>query len=91
MISSPNVHSFVHVAHVGVNNHGAIETSKGIDPSWNATLNGLHGNHTGSKVVVADEDTDLVDGFWRSVDAIGRSNGSETTIIDTRQRQEFSL
>jgi neural Wiskott-Aldrich syndrome protein len=80
MISAPNVHSFVHVAHAGVHNDGAIETSKGVHPSWKAALGGLQDGRTNSRMMVTDGHPDFVEGFWKSV---GRSNSSESTRVDT--------
>jgi hypothetical protein len=83
MVSAPALDSFAHIAHVGITKDGAIEASEGIDPSWKAALGGLQIGRTDSKtVVVSDGQANLVQGSWKSVDAIARSNSSETTIVD---------
>jgi len=77
MISAPTLHSFVHVAHVGISDDGAIEASKDIDPSWKVVLGGLR-----TSKMVPDGQVDFVEGFWKDVDTIDRSgNSSETTIV----------
>jgi len=44
MISSPAPHSFVHVSHVGLNTRGIIESSKNIEPAWDALIADLQGH-----------------------------------------------
>jgi Wiskott-Aldrich syndrome protein len=84
MISAPALHSFVHIAHVGINDDGAIEASEGVDPSWKAVLSGLHDGTSSREMVVPDGHTSFVDGFWKGVDTRDRkSNSSETTMVDT--------
>jgi hypothetical protein len=82
MVSPPALDSFAHVAHVGITKDGAIETS---DSSWRAALGGLQGGRANSKRVVAPDghQAHIVQGSWKGVDAINRSNSSETTIVDT--------
>ena len=44
MISSPAPHSFVHVSHVGLNTRGIIESSKNIEPAWDALIADMQGH-----------------------------------------------
>lgn len=85
MVSAPTPNSFVHVAHVGINKQGAIEASKGVDPSWKAVLSGLqfYGNDV-------PDHYDFADGFRNSVENTGRTNSSETTIVDTSENERKS-
>ena len=84
MISAPALHSFVHIAHVGINDDGAIEASDGVDPSWKAVLSGLHDGTSSREMAVPDGQTTFVEGFWKGVDTRDRrSNSSETTMVDT--------
>lgn len=66
MVSAPAPHSFVHVAHMGVNDDSAIEVSKGINPSWKAGLSGLQDGRTSSESK-KDGHTHFADRFWTGV------------------------
>src|ERR1700691_4537675 len=60
-ISAPAPASFVHVAHVGINAKGTIETSKDIDPAWGVLIQDLQEYGVSRDVVVAN--LDFVEGF----------------------------
>lgn len=80
IISAPTPNSFVHVAHVGVNNKGVIETSRGLDPVWKTVLADLQGYRV-SKSIVLDH-LDFVEGFWRDVDTVRRRNSEDSTTTE---------
>jgi len=61
MISAPTPNSFVHVAHVGINEKGIIETSKDIDPTWTSLINELQGY--GITQSICEEQLDFIEGF----------------------------
>ena len=85
MISAPSPQSFIHVAHVGINNNGVIETTEGVDPSWKTVLSGLQSIRMESSMVAADRrEANFIDGFWKGADPrMGSNNSSETTIVET--------
>lgn len=60
-ISAPAPASFVHVAHVGINAKGTVETSRDIDPAWGVLIRDLQ-EYGVSQDVVA-ENLDFVEGF----------------------------
>jgi len=43
MVSAPAPGTFVHVAHVGFNAQGDIETSDDVEPGWTMMLRGIQG------------------------------------------------
>jgi len=88
MISAPTPHSFLHIAHVGLNKDGAIDISEGLDPSWGAALGGYR--DAGSKKMMANGDTGFVEGIRKGVNAMGTRNSSETTIVNTTNVRKFS-
>lgn len=61
MISAPTPNSFVHVAHVGINEKGIIETSKDLDPTWTSLINELQGY--GITQSICEEQLDFIEGF----------------------------
>jgi len=77
MISAPAVHSFRHVAHVGINKDGIFEASKGLDDTWKSTLADIQGHG----ISVCDTDvlrqSNFGDGFWRGVEAIRAVDSSD--------------
>jgi len=60
-ISAPVPASFVHVAHVGVNSQGMIQTSHDIDPAWEVLVRDLQEYGVSHDVVI--ENLDFVEGF----------------------------
>jgi len=62
MISHPKEGGFVHVAHMGYNADSGF-TSTGVDPSWTALLESLHG-YLGKEVVA--DDMDFIKDFIRN-------------------------
>ena len=62
MISHPKEGAFVHVAHMGYNADSGF-TSTGVDPSWTALLESLHG-YLGKEVVA--DDMDFIKDFIRN-------------------------
>ncbi|KAF8910665.1 hypothetical protein CPB84DRAFT_1672637 [Gymnopilus junonius] len=76
LISSPAPHSFKHVAHVGVNKEGVFEASKDLDNSWKNLLANLQGHEVREANIVVTQ-SNFVDGFWKSVDAIRMVDDSE--------------
>jgi len=63
MISAPTPASFVHVAHVGLNADGNIESSEGMDPAWAVLIEELQGYGISRDVV--EENLDFVEGFLK--------------------------
>jgi len=69
MISSPQPNSFVHLAHVGVNQEGIIETSKDIDPHWAILVKQLSGY--GVTQSICEENLDFIEGFLAGAKSVG--------------------
>jgi len=61
MISAPAPASFVHVAHIGINADGNIETSEDMDPAWAMMVQDLQGYGISHDILV--ENLDFVEGF----------------------------
>jgi len=61
MISPPQQHSFLHVAHAGINDNGVVETSKDIGPSWNKIKHDL--SAYGFTKSICDEQLDFIEGY----------------------------
>lgn len=80
MVSAPTPNSFIHVSHVGINRQGNVEASPGIDPSWKNVLSGLQ-SYSGDGEAT-HERIDFSSGFWKSVETIGKTNNSETTLTN---------
>ncbi|GLB39822.1 hypothetical protein LshimejAT787_0703320 [Lyophyllum shimeji] len=84
LISLPTPDSLVHVGHVGLNKDGVLEASKGINPSWKATLEGRslldHHGHVSRKASEADK-LRLSEGFWRSLETC-RMHDDVTAGVD---------
>jgi Wiskott-Aldrich syndrome protein len=84
MISAPSPQSFVHVAHVGINNDGVIEATEGVDPSWKKALSGLQNVNVRMGSTADRRDAIFVDGSWKGRNTrMGSGNSSETTIVET--------
>ena len=86
MISSPAPDSFRHVAHVGVNQDGIFEASKDLDVSWKNMLTQLQGHGVSEAVVFRHHD--FVEGFWKGVEAIQRTESSKS---DRFEGENYSL
>ena len=56
MVSSPAPGTFVHIAHVGVNERGEIETSDDIEPGWTMMLEELQGYSVPKRAATLDKD-----------------------------------
>ncbi|RDX42841.1 hypothetical protein OH76DRAFT_1257771 [Lentinus brumalis] len=61
MISAPTPGTFMHVAHVGLDAKGQIESTPNIEPGWTMIVEELQGYGVTEKMV--DEDFDFVEGF----------------------------
>lgn len=61
MIGAPAPGSFVHVAHVGLDAHGRVESTPNAEPGWTMLLQELQGFGVTEKMVA--EDFDYVEGF----------------------------
>lgn len=89
MISAPAVHSFRHVAHVGINKDGIFEASKGLDDTWKSTLADIQGHG----ISVCDTDvlrqSNFGDGFWRGVEAIRAVDSSDADKYSGRVSHVF--
>lgn len=59
MISSPK--AFVHVAHVGINEKGVVEASKGLDPVWATLVGELKGHGVNNNII--QNNIDFIGGF----------------------------
>ena len=53
MISSPK--AFVHVSHVGINEKGVVEASKGLDPVWATLVGKLKGYSVAQHSIIQDD------------------------------------
>lgn len=84
MISAPAVHSFRHVAHVGINKDGVFEASKGLNDTWKSTLADMQGHG----ISVCDSDvlrqSNFGDGFWKGVEAIRAVDSSDAERFSGR-------
>jgi len=78
-ISAPTPASFVHVAHVGINAKGTIETSKDIDPAWGVLIQDLQEYGVSRDVVV--ENIDFVEGFLAG--AKTKATGTDNDAVKT--------
>ncbi|TBU63385.1 hypothetical protein BD310DRAFT_973511 [Dichomitus squalens] len=61
MISGPNPGSFVHVAHVGLDAQGRVESTPNVEPGWTMILEELQGYGVTEKMV--EKDFNFVEGF----------------------------
>lgn len=82
IISAPEPSSFVHVAHVGINADGIVETSKDIDPSWAVLIKDLHGYGISQDLVV--ENLDFIEGFF----AGAKRAKPQTSLKNSRTTRE---
>ena len=81
LISQPAPHSFKHVAHVGVNREGVFEASKDLDDQFRTLLADLQGHDVREAAIVMRQ-SNFVDGFWQSVDAVRLVDDSEPDRFD---------
>jgi len=77
-ISAPAPASFVHVAHVGINAKGDVETSQDLDPAWGVLLRDLQGYGVSHDVVL--ENLDFVEGFLAGAKTRGAVTETNNTI-----------
>ncbi|KAI0753298.1 hypothetical protein C8Q80DRAFT_1267709 [Daedaleopsis nitida] len=61
MISAPSPGTFVHVAHVGLDEKGRIESTPNLEPGWTMILEELHGYGVTDNMVA--KDFNFVEGF----------------------------
>lgn len=85
MISSPTPGTFVHVAHVGLDAKGQIESSPNIEPGWTMILEELQGYGVTEKMV--DEDFDFVEGFLAGAKASLVQELKKTTAAAAKIRR----
>lgn len=72
MISSPK--AFVHVAHVGINERGVVEATKGLDPVWASLVGELRGHRATDSIIQSD--TEHVAGFLEGGKVLTRKTDS---------------
>ncbi|KAF8893041.1 hypothetical protein BD779DRAFT_1610000 [Infundibulicybe gibba] len=77
MISAPKLDSFVHVAHIGVNQEGVLEASQGLDSAWKGILANLQG---GVHEKGGSEHQGFVEGFWSSVETVRRNSDEGKSV-----------
>jgi hypothetical protein len=82
MVSAPQADSFVHVAHIGINEKGIVETSKEIDQPWSALRKELSG--LGVTQSMCEENLDFIEGFL----AGARSVDKGPTSVAAKRKQE---
>lgn len=88
MISSPAPDSFVHVAHVGFNENGIVETSKDLDPAWAKLLGDLQAH--GVRQSIVEENLDFVEGFLAG--AKSKTKAADITkVVPRREGSELYL
>lgn len=87
VISAPEPSSFVHVAHVGLNVKGDVETSSGVDPVWVNMMKDLR-KHNLSPIRVEDK-VKNADGLLpkaqsanSKVDSVTHVGGAGATFVD---------
>lgn len=61
MISAPSPGTFVHVAHVGLDEKGRIDATPNLEPGWTMILEELHGYGVTDNMV--EKDFNFVEGF----------------------------
>lgn len=79
MISPPAPGTFIHVAHMGIDEKGRIEASENVAPGWTMMLKELKGHDPAGKLL--DEQTDLAASFWTGVKAASVRSRVQTTDI----------
>ncbi|KAI0319340.1 hypothetical protein OF83DRAFT_1055149 [Amylostereum chailletii] len=78
-ISSPVPDSFVHVAHMGTDEHGYVDSSWNVAPEWTKLLQKLEGYGVDAEMV--EENLEFVKGFLAGAEAMRSSpsaSGSDT-------------
>ncbi|KAF7795211.1 hypothetical protein EIP86_006361 [Pleurotus ostreatoroseus] len=81
MVSLPAPGTFVHVAHVGFDSDGRLETSQGISSEWTSLLEKLEEHGVPRRVV--EKDHDFASGLMTDIKAVSDSSRSDTAIIPT--------
>jgi hypothetical protein len=81
MISSPVPNSFRHVAHMGVDEKGYVNSSWNVAPEWTKLLHKLEGYGVDAEMV--EENLEFVKGFLAGAEAMrgSASSGSEDSHI----------
>lgn len=79
MISAPAPASFVHVAHIGINADGNIETSEDVDPAWAMMVQDLQGYGISHDILV--ENLDFVEGFLKGAKLAKSQAESKTDSV----------
>lgn len=87
MVSLPTPNSFVHVAHVGMNESGTIEASQGIDPAWKAALLGHGPQSIGPRFprIADSQRIDIAERFRKGVEAINNNTDATTSTPLNRE------
>ena len=73
MISAPTPGTFVHVAHVGYDERGRLETSAAVNSEWTVILQELQGYELRKSVIDGARECDFASECLAGVDAAGRS------------------
>jgi Wiskott-Aldrich syndrome protein len=87
MISAPAIGSFVHAAHVGINQDGNMEASGTLDPSWTTIVGELR-SHGVDPRIVEEGNADFVQGFLTGYKAAKANPASDDerenpfTVVD---------
>lgn len=89
MVSSPAPGTFVHVAHVGFDSDGRVETSHNISSDWKTLVEKLKGYGVSSQI--AENDHDFVPGFGTGAKAASGSPASESAAIPTQGMSRFLI
>lgn len=87
MVSLPTANSFVHVAHVGLNEEGTMAASRGVDPSWTAVLVS-HGLQDHNTQFTEPQQMDISERFRKGVEAI---NNVECNNVNASHNREHFL
>ena len=71
----------MHVAHVGFDSHGRLETSQGICSEWTSLLEKLEEHSVPRRVM--EKDHDFADGLMTDIKAVSDSPRSDSAAIPT--------
>ena len=88
-ISSPLADTFVHVAHMGTDEHGYVDSSWNVAPEWTKLLQKLENYGVDAEMV--EENLEFVKGFLAGAEAMktsssSSSSGSDTESLDGAER-----
>jgi Wiskott-Aldrich syndrome protein len=86
MVSAPQTDSFLHVAHIGINEKGIIETSKEIDQPWSALRKEL--SSLGVTQSMCEENLDFIEGFLAGARSVDKGSIS-VAAKKNQERQSF--